>query len=212
VTQKPVFVEGLFTLRNLRSMGAAAILEVLLGAGIAGILIWHQLQPPPAIPLPPVVDPVIDPTPQLPVQHHTVVPEPHIPTTQPFHEVPPVLTDVPGMNTEKVLPPQQPLVPSQGASSAELLAQFSAGMLRAINAQKVYPRISMLKAESGEAVVSFDYVEGMVSNLHVDKSSGSRDLDRAALDAVQRAVLPPKPADLAGMRHFAFTLVFDLGG
>ena len=43
MTQKPVFVEALFTLRNMRSVGAAAVIEVLLGAGIAGVLIWHQL-------------------------------------------------------------------------------------------------------------------------------------------------------------------------
>ncbi|HEY3644337.1 MAG TPA: energy transducer TonB, partial [Gammaproteobacteria bacterium] len=114
---------------------------------------------------------------------------------------------------DPVHPPQLPPVVEGGKTpAAGLMDKFSADMLRAINAQKVYPRISMLKAETGETVVSFDYSDGVVSDIHVDKSSGSHDLDKAAIEAVQRAVLPAKPAELAGLKHFVFDLVFDLGG
>jgi TonB family protein len=61
-------------------------------------------------------------------------------------------------------------------------------------------------------VVSFDYIDGVVSDIHVDRSSGSHDLDEAAVRAVQRAVLPSEPAELAGLSHFVVHLVFDLGG
>jgi len=95
--------------------------------------------------------------------------------------------------------------------SQSLVSAFSAGMLRAINDQKVYPRASLLKGETGRAVISFDYADGVVSGIHVDRSSGSHALDAAAVQAVQKAVLPPKPVELAGLRHFVFTLVFELG-
>ncbi len=71
--------------------------------------------------------------------------------------------------------------------------------------------MSLLKGETGETVVSFDYMDGVVSNIHVDRSSGSRELDQAAVQAVQKAVLPPKPAELAGVSHFVFHLEFALG-
>ena len=41
--------------------------------------------------------------------------------------------------------------------------------------------------------------------------SGSHEPDQATMQAVQRAVLPPKPAELSGLDHFVFTLTFDLG-
>lgn len=106
MTQKPVFVEGLFTLRNIRSIGAAAVIEMLLAAGIAGILVWQQIQP--RIESPPVVHPIIDPAPELPVpvQHYT--PTPEQPQTPHLSEVPAVPTPFPTRATEPVQPPQLP--------------------------------------------------------------------------------------------------------
>lgn len=208
MTQKPVFVEGLFTVRNIRTMGAAAIVETLIGAGIAAVLIWHQLQPAPAVPKAPIA---VDPVPELPMPMPRSTPEPAQPQPRDLSPVPPVRTDIPTSTTQPVQPPSLPPVPGQRPqASADLAAGFSRAMLGAIDEQKVYPKISVLRGETGDAVVSFDYVDGVVSNLHLDKSSGSRALDMAALEAVQRAVLPPKPAELAGLQHFAFTLVFDL--
>ncbi|HEX7966206.1 MAG TPA: TonB family protein [Gammaproteobacteria bacterium] len=207
MVQKSVFVEGLFTLRNLRSIGTAAILEVLIAAGVAGILIWQHVRPgDTAGPrTPPIVIP--DDPPPLP----RTIPTPQQPEPEQLHPVPAVPVPFPTPDAVRPLPELPPLVPEHRAHPpADLAIGFSAGMLEAINAQKVYPRTSLLKAETGETVVSFDYVDGVVSNIHVDRSSGSRELDQAAVEAVRKATLPSKPAELAGLRHFVFTLVFNL--
>jgi protein TonB len=75
----------------------------------------------------------------------------------------------------------------------------------------VYPKVALLQGTTGETVVSFDYVDGMISNIRVDKSSGSHELDNAAVQAVQKAALPPKPTELASLDHFVFHLVFNVG-
>lgn len=206
MTQKPVFMEGIFTLRNLRSMGTAAIIEMAIAFGVAGILLWQQLRPIETPQLPPAHPIDFPETPS--VLPHTVPTSPQ-PQTQQLSEVPSVPTDIPGPNVQPLLPPQVPAQPPQ--TSAGLVAEFGARMLRAINDQKVYPKASLLKGETGETVVSFDYVDGAVSNIRVDRSSGFHDLDAAAVEAVQRAVLPPKPAELTALDHFVFQLEFSLG-
>jgi len=211
MTGKSVFVEGTFTLRNLRSMGAAAIVEVLLAFGIAAILIWQQVRPEARLPPPIAVDPTVPDAPLVPSLQHSV-PVPQQPEqTEALHQVQPIPTDVPDQRAQPVQAPSRPLQPQGSQASADMADDFGRAVLAAINAQKVYPRVSLLKAETGETVVSFDYVDGVVSNIHVDRSSGSRDLDTAAVQAVQRAVLPAKPAELAALDHFTFTLVFALG-
>ena len=191
--QKYVFSEGLFTLKNLRSLGAAAIVEVLIAVGLAGILIWQQLHPAP--PPPPIKTASIE-----------IPPNPPPPP-------PPPPRNIPTPNAVPVQPPQPPPIPNTSRPAPEnIMTEFTSSMLQAINAAKVYPKESLLAGESGEAVVSFDYVNGVVSNIHVDKSSGSRALDRAAMTAVQKAALPPKPAELTDTKHFVFHLLFNLGG
>ena len=210
MTQKPVFLEGIFTLHNLRSVGTAAILEVLLAFGITGILIWQQLQPvtQPRTQPPPIVE-IYQKPPQLP--HNIPTPQP--PQQQPLFKVPSVPTPIPSPTSEPLQPPHSPWVPGQPSQvSEDLVNQFSTKMLRAINDQKVYPKVALLQAVTGEAVISFDYVDGVVSNIHVDRSSGSPELDQAAIQAVQKAALPPKPAELVGLSHFVFHLAFNLGG
>jgi periplasmic protein TonB len=211
MTQKPVFVEGVFTLRNLRSMGAAAVVEILLALGIAAVLIWQQMRP--AVPLPPpVADPIVDFQQPLPMLQRNI-PIPRQPEqTAPLHQVQAVPTDVPTPTTEPVQAPRSPLSPAQQSqASADVADDFSHMMLRAINQQKVYPKLQLVKGVTGETEVAFDYVDGVVSDVHVVRSSGSYELDQAAMRAVQQAVLPPKPAELAGLDHYVFTLAFDLG-
>lgn len=208
MTQRPVFVEGIFTLRNVRSLGAAALIELLIVMGVTGVLIWQRLQPPVEQPRLPIIDPVPD-IPQIPLKPRTV-PVPDQPQTPHLAEVPSIPTDIPGPNVRPVEPPQAPLVAGQAQSPAAMLDEFTAGMLRAINLQKVYPRLEMLKGDTGEAVVSFDYADGVVSNIRVDKSSGFTALDAAAVQAVRKAALPAKPAELAGLTHFVFQLDFSI--
>ena len=208
MTHEPVFMERIFTLRRVRSMGAAALVEILIAFGIAGALIWQRLQP--EVTQPPVVisDPFVVPDPHPPIPR--TAPTPDRPQTPHLAEVPSIPTDISGPNVRPVEPPHAPIMPSQ--PTADLDSQFEASMLRAINSQKLYPRVSLLKAETGEVVVSFDYVNGAVSNIRVERSSGSHELDQAAIDAVKKAALPMKPAELARLTHFEFTLLFDLGG
>jgi protein TonB len=209
VTQKPVFLEGIFTLRNVRSMGAAALIEILIVLGVAGVLLWQRLQPPVEQPRLPIIDPAPD-VPQVPLRPRTV-PRPDQPQTPHLSEVPSVPTAIPGPGVQPVEPPQAPLLPLP-QPPAELVNAFAARMLRAIEARKVYPGAALLKGETGETVVSFDYVDGVVGQVRVERSSGFHDLDQAAVDAVKQATLPAKPPELAGLTHFEFHLVFDLGG
>lgn len=208
MTQKPVFMEGIFTLRNLRSMGAAAIIEIVIVFGVAGVLLWQQLR---SVAVPQLASPpIVDFSPQPLPQSH-IIPKPQVPEAPQLSEVPPDQESIPSPTVSPLqpLPPQSPVQPSQ--PSTDLVAQFSTRMLRAINDQKMYPRGSLLKGETGEAVVSFDYIGGVVSNIHVDRSSGSRELDAEAVQAVQKAVLPAKPVELVNLDHFVFHLTFSLG-
>jgi len=214
VSEKYVFSEGLFTLKNLRSLGAAAVLEVAIAVGVAGILIWQQLHPAP--PPPPIqsaaleIPPNPPPPPPPPPRN---VPTPQPPQPQPLSEVPPIPTPIPTPNAVPVQPPSPPPIPTSRPTNPDnIMSEFSASMLAAINAQKVYPKEAVMAGETGETVVSFDYVNGVVSNIHVDRSSGSRSLDKAAMNAVQKAAMPPKPAELAGVAHFVFHIAFTLGG
>src|SRR5215469_3731457 len=159
MTQKPVFMEEIFTLRNLRSMGTAAIIEIVIAFGVAGILLWQQLRPI-AAPPPQPVHPVDFPeTP--PVLPHTVptTPQPQAPQ---LSEVPSVPESIPSPTAVPMQPPLPPQTSVQSSQpSMSLAAEFSTRMLRAINDQKVYPKVSLLKGETGETVVSFDYVDGV---------------------------------------------------
>ena len=214
MAQKYVFSEGIFTLRNLRSLGAAAILEVAIAVGLAGILIWQQLHPtppPPPVSVASVEIPPNPPPPPPPPPHNVPTPQP--PQPQPLSEVPPVPTPIPTPNAVPVQPPSPPPIPtSKPVNQDTLMAEFAASMRAAIDAQKTFPKEALLAGESGTATISFDYVNGVVSNIKVERSSGSRALDRAAMQAVQKAAMPPKPAELAGISHFSIPVDFNLNG
>ena len=186
-------------------MGAAAVVEILLALGVAAILIWQQVRPP--VVSPPVRQPIVDfPQQPLPLPHNVPVPK-QPEQTEPLHQVQAVPTDVPMPTTQPVQGPPPPLSPvRQSRPPADVMDDFTHRMVQAINAQKVYPKLQMLKGVTGETVVSFDYVDGVVSGIRVDKSSGTHELDEAAMQAVQRVVLPSKPAELAGLDHFVLTL------
>ena len=212
MAQKYVFSEGLFTARNLRSLGTAAILEIAIAVGLAGILIWQQLHPapPPPIQSAALEIPPNPPPPPPPPPRNIPVPQP--PQPQPLSEVPPIPTPVPTPNAVPVQPPSPPPIPNTSKPAPEnILAEFQASMKAAIDAAKVYPKEAIIAGESGAATISFDYVNGVVSNIHVDKSSGARSLDKAAILAVQKAAMPPKPAELVSITHYVLQVSFSLG-
>ena len=213
--QKYVFSERLFTIEKLRSLGAAAIIEICIFIGVAAILIWQQLHPvppPPPIVQPGVVIPPNPPPPPPPPPRNVPTPEP--PQPQPLSEVPPIPTPIPLPNAVPVPPPSPPPIPTQRppVNQDSLMAEFQASVKAAIDAQKVYPKESIMAGDTGTVTISFDYINGVVSNIHIDKSSGSRPLDRSAMNAVGKAQMPPKPAELAGINHFVVLINFSLGG
>lgn len=69
---------------------------------------------------------------------------------------------------------------------------------RAIDYQKVYPKDPIIRGDTGNTTMDFDYLDGKASNIAMTGSSKSRDLDRAAIGAVTKAVLPPAPMTYTG--------------
>ena len=86
-------------------------------------------------------------------------------------------------------------------------------MVQAIQAEarRNYPAAARMMGVTGQAVVSFRFCDGAVAQVDVAHSSGSGVLDRAAVEAVQRASYPPTPKELAGktlndLVHVQYTL------
>ncbi|MGH7239660.1 MAG: energy transducer TonB [Candidatus Saccharimonadales bacterium] len=75
-----------------------------------------------------------------------------------------------------------------------------------------YPRSALMRGETGRTVISFDYLDGKVSNSAILQSSGFHDLDYAAISAMQRASIPPAPPAFEGkLLHLHDYLDFSLG-
>lgn len=212
MAQKHVFTEGLFTARNASSLGLAAVVEILIALGITAGILYVKFHPEP--PPPPTVTPVMEippnppPPPPPPPQNQI---QPQIQEPQPLSEVPPIPIPVPTPDAVPPPPPSPPPVPtSKPVDTNAIQSEFQASMLAAINAQKQYPKDAVMAGDTGTATVSFDYVNGQVTNVKVDKSSGSRSLDKEAIRDVQRAQFPPKPAELVNITHFVFLINFSL--
>ncbi len=212
---KHVFSEGLFTARSGASFILALVAEGLIGLILAGIIIWHVTHPEPPPPVQKVAVVTIPPNPPPPPPPPPKTPIPKMPTPQPLSEVPAIPSPIPIPNAVPPQPPQPPPIPTPqpkvdiNAIQAEFYAQLKA----AIDAAKVYPRQAILAGATGTATVSFDYHDGKVSNIRIDRSSGDRSLDRAAMDAVNNAHYPPPPSQFVGQTiHPVITVVFTLGG
>lgn len=212
---KHVFSEGLFTARSGVSVILAVIAEVLIGLILAGIIIWHVTHPEPPPPVEKVAVITIPPNPPPPPPPPPNTPIPKLPTPQPLSEVPAIPSPIPVPNAIPPQPPQPPPVatPPPQVNLAAIRANFYAELHAAIDAAKVYPRQAILSGATGTATVSFDYHDGSVSNIRIDRSSGDRSLDRAAMDAVRNAHYPPPPSQFQGQTlHFSVPVVFNLGG
>jgi protein TonB len=218
VERKYVFTEGLFTARQGTSFALAIVLEVLIIAAVAGILIWQEMHPVP--PPPPVTKGVvtIPPNPPPPPPPPPKVPQPKIPPPpdqQPLHEVPPIPSPIPIPNAVPPPPPSPPLVPQQTppVDMATLQARFESELHACIDAAKAYPREALLSGETGTVTLEFDYFNGDMNNVEIKRSSGSRPLDRAGVQAVARAKCPPPPPQFQNQKfHFIIPIQFSLGG
>jgi periplasmic protein TonB len=68
----------------------------------------------------------------------------------------------------------------------------------AVQAAMQYPYAARMARIQGKTQVSFDFLNGKASHLRVLVSSGYGVLDQAALKAVNAAIYPPPPQELAG--------------
>lgn len=69
---------------------------------------------------------------------------------------------------------------------------------KAIDNYKVYPKDGIIAGATGNTTVGFDYLDGKANNIALTGSSKNKDLDKAAIGAVTRAVLPPAPMTYIG--------------
>lgn len=110
--------------------------------------------------------------------------------------------------------PQQPAAsqpPAQAAAPRISPEQWQNQVLRRLDQRKVYPRAAGERGESGTVVISFSVdASGRVSSVGVARSSGSPDLDQAAIETARRASpLPSPPAGFAG-QSLSATIRFTL--
>ena len=170
-------------------------------------------KPAPPVPVPPkpVAQPVVQPVakplppPPKPAPHHVVrhvvrhipVPKP-LPTPPQAVKPPPVPVPV----------PPQPVVPP--APSAGAVDVFSAAIKAALqaHANEVYPQSAQMAHEAGSPQLTFTYLNGVVSNIALTRSSGFPLLDAAALRDARIAHYPAPPSGFTG-RTYQITVAVD---
>jgi protein TonB len=93
--------------------------------------------------------------------------------------------------------PGQVQAPAAAPSFARALQAWEASVHQAVQNALVYPNAARLMRREGRTRVRFDYGHKAVSSVSVVESSGLGALDRAALDAVLHAAIPPPPPELS---------------
>jgi hypothetical protein len=88
---------------------------------------------------------------------------------------------------------------------------FQYNVYRAIDAQKIYPKEAVIGGHGGNTTVDFDYLDAKAQNIVKTKSSGDKGMDKAAIDAVTRAILPVPPPDYSGkLLHMEVVVCYSL--
>lgn len=162
-------------------------------------------KPPPPVPVPPkpVVQPVakpLPPPPPKPAVHHVVR---HLPVPKPLPPPPKAVQPPPPVPV-----PPQPVVPP--APSAGDVDVFSAAIKAALqaHANEVYPQSAQMAHEAGSPQLTFTYLNGVVSNIALTRSSGYPLLDSAALRDARIAHYPAPPPGFTG-RTYQITVAVD---
>lgn len=210
-------------LRWAASVGLAALVEIAL----VGAVLWLAGRPAPPAPRPPMqitLVPAPRPAPKPaaprpPEPIHKPIPKPQpkpLPKPRPVvrHQRPLPPRPVPAPLPQPVAqpapptpvpvaapaPPAPPAPPAQpdAQAIASARASFEAELRDAIQNAVRYPSAARLMQLSGKTLVGFEFQDGRVSAIHVLQSSGSDQLDAAALRAVREAYCPPPPPKLAG--------------
>ncbi|BBP01749.1 hypothetical protein SFSGTM_24570 [Sulfuriferula nivalis] len=151
----------------------------------------------------PVIQPVI--------KHHiatpmkTVAPQP-VPAPAPIRPIPVVNTPV---AVPVVAPPPPPPPPTVNNEAAEKEASFAAQLKAAIITARIYPAAARMMGTHGKTKLGFTFLDGVSSQIHIIKSSGSTMFDQAAIQAVTAAPVPPIPESLKGKRvNYEVEVVF----
>ena len=198
---------------------AALALALLIEATLLGTLAWlgtHQAPPPPppveitlsqpkpAVPKPPPLKPP-PPKPQPPKPQPRPRPHPAHPHPKPLPPPPQPRALIPPPSPQPAAKPAMPVAPPPPPPPApvahpDLAAtrlSFEGALREAIQAAVRFPEAARLMHVGGRVLVSFDFLDGKVSQVRVAQSSGVDMLDTAALAAVREAPYPPTPAALA---------------
>jgi TonB family protein len=102
--------------------------------------------------------------------------------------------------------------PATAADNVQAVTAFEAQLQKAVEKVVVYPKEAVLSGEQGAVVVEFDYAgDGKATNVTLGATTASGHINRAAVRAVEKATLPPKPPELAKVSHFHIKLTYTLG-
>ena len=97
------------------------------------------------------------------------------------------------------------------ASQSDALQGWKIRLRQAIQNAVIYPAMARMTHRQGSAAVRFDYRNGAAAHASLSRSSTQAALDAAAVDAVNRATLPPPPHDLdAATRSLVVEVNFRL--
>jgi protein TonB len=196
---------------------ALAVALALEAALLAGLLWWsgHAPAPAPAAPVDIVLQPAPVPAvtlPPLPEPAQRPKPRPLVrtaprPAPAPVAATPPPVPMPAAVPAPAPAPDTRPAMPVAAAAptSGSERAAFEAQLRAAVQASVRYPAAARMMHLTGRTLVAFDYQDGVASGARVAQSSGSDELDQAALAAVRSATFPRPPKDLAGT-----TLRFDV--
>ncbi|HVA56166.1 MAG TPA: hypothetical protein VNI53_10295, partial [Gammaproteobacteria bacterium] len=88
---------------------------------------------------------------------------------------------------------------------------FEYNVYAAIDRKQEYPRDPLLQDIMGITALDFDYLDAKASHIVMVKSSGTKQLDKASLDAVSKAELPAAPPGYAGKTlHMSVIFCYDI--
>ena len=88
--------------------------------------------------------------------------------------------------------------PDKTFPAASVSDAFKGSVRAAVQSAVAYPLAAKLAHVAGKTKVSFDFLDGKVSNLSIVTSSGFVMLDEAALKAVEAASYPAPPSEVSG--------------
>jgi len=90
---------------------------------------------------------------------------------------------------------------------------FQYNIYYAIELQRVYPKAAIMEGNIGSTTIDFDYLDGKAENITITKHTNGQGLDRASLNAVERAQFPAPPPAYAGKTlHMEVIVCYSLNG